>query len=91
MNGQNLRARSNFLTDDKHTSANPRVSGSADHTTRGTQSEHASPSIPRISEDRLDNIEEEERSGLEIASAALGQPERTGEVPFYTGKPLPSL
>lgn len=28
---------------------------------------------------------DEERNGLEIASAALGQPESVGEVPFYTG------
>lgn len=33
-----------------------------------------------------DNIEEEEQTGLEIASAALGRPERTGDVPFYTGR-----
>jgi hypothetical protein len=33
-----------------------------------------------------DNPEDEERNGLEIASAALGQPEKTGEVPFYAGK-----
>jgi len=33
-----------------------------------------------------DNIEDEEQTGLEIASAALGRPERTGDVPFYTGK-----
>lgn len=28
---------------------------------------------------------DEERNGLEIASAALGQPESAGEIPFYTG------
>lgn len=28
---------------------------------------------------------DEERNGLEIASAALGQPESVGEIPFYTG------
>lgn len=33
-----------------------------------------------------DNPEDEERNGLEIASAALGRPEKTGEVPFYAGK-----
>ncbi|KAJ5241152.1 C6 transcription factor [Penicillium citrinum] len=33
-----------------------------------------------------DNIEDEEQTGLEIASAALGRPERTGDVPFYTGE-----
>lgn len=33
-----------------------------------------------------DNPEDEERNGLEIASAALGQPEKMGEVPFYAGK-----
>jgi hypothetical protein len=31
------------------------------------------------------NIEDEERNGLEIAAAALGQPQRVGQVPFYTG------
>ena len=33
-----------------------------------------------------DNPEDEERNGLEIASAALGRPEKIGEVPFYAGK-----
>lgn len=33
-----------------------------------------------------DNPEDEERNGLEIASAALGRPEKVGEVPFYAGK-----
>ncbi|KAF3391515.1 hypothetical protein F1880_007907 [Penicillium rolfsii] len=32
-----------------------------------------------------DNPEDEERNGLEIASAALGMPEKIGEVPFYAG------
>lgn len=32
------------------------------------------------------NIEEEERNGIEIAAAVLEQPQRVGEVPFYTGK-----
>jgi len=36
----------------------------------------------------LSNIEDEERNSLEIADAALGQPRRRGEVPFYTGKDL---
>ncbi|KNG81942.1 C6 transcription factor [Aspergillus nomiae NRRL 13137] len=31
------------------------------------------------------DIEDEERNGDEIAAAALGQPRRVGEVPFYTG------
>ncbi|KAE8337115.1 hypothetical protein BDV24DRAFT_140595 [Aspergillus arachidicola] len=31
------------------------------------------------------NIEEAERNGIEIAAAVLGQPQRVGEVPFYTG------
>ena len=31
------------------------------------------------------NIEDEERNGLEIAAAAIGQPQRVGQVPFYTG------
>lgn len=30
-------------------------------------------------------IQDEERNGIEIAAAALGQPERVGQVPFYTG------
>ncbi|PYI05605.1 putative Zn(II)2Cys6 transcription factor [Aspergillus sclerotiicarbonarius CBS 121057] len=30
-------------------------------------------------------IQDEERNGLEIAEAALGNPERAGQVPFYTG------
>ncbi|KAJ5619291.1 fungal-specific transcription factor domain-containing protein [Penicillium lagena] len=51
------------------------------------QSEHPTPSLRRASPDpALDNFEEEERNGLEIASAALGQPERVGEVPFYAGE-----
>lgn len=32
------------------------------------------------------NIQDEERNGLEIAAAALGNPGRAGQVPFYTGK-----
>ncbi|KAL4984345.1 fungal-specific transcription factor domain-containing protein [Aspergillus falconensis] len=31
------------------------------------------------------DIQDEERNGLEIAAAALGDPERAGRVPFYTG------
>ncbi|KAB8271122.1 fungal-specific transcription factor domain-containing protein [Aspergillus minisclerotigenes] len=31
------------------------------------------------------DIEDEERNGDEIAAAALGQPRRVGEIPFYTG------
>ncbi|KAL4979726.1 fungal-specific transcription factor domain-containing protein [Aspergillus desertorum] len=31
------------------------------------------------------DIQDEERNGLEIAAAALGDPERAGCVPFYTG------
>ena len=30
-------------------------------------------------------LQNEERSGMEIASAALGKPERVGQVPYYTG------
>lgn len=33
-----------------------------------------------------DNPEDEERNGLEIASAALGRPEKIGEIYFYAGK-----
>nr|UPX44679.1 hypothetical protein FAC6B23_13 [Penicillium fuscum]UXX61836.1 hypothetical protein FAC4N16_09 [Penicillium fuscum] len=51
------------------------------------ESEHSTHSSRRASSDpRLRNFEDEERNGLEIASAALGQPERVGEVPFYTGE-----
>jgi hypothetical protein len=32
------------------------------------------------------SIQDEERNGLEIAAAALGNPGRAGQVPFYTGK-----
>lgn len=32
------------------------------------------------------NMVDEERIGLEIASAALGQPDKVGDVPFYAGK-----
>lgn len=32
-----------------------------------------------------DRIQDEERNGLEIAAAALGQREGVGQVPFYTG------
>lgn len=32
-----------------------------------------------------DGIQDEERNGIEIAAAALGQPEGVGQVPFYTG------
>ncbi|KAJ5871102.1 uncharacterized protein N7529_003455 [Penicillium soppii] len=31
------------------------------------------------------DIENEERSGVEIATAALGQPQENGQIPFYTG------
>ncbi|KAJ5923335.1 fungal-specific transcription factor domain-containing protein [Penicillium verhagenii] len=34
----------------------------------------------------MNNMADEEHNGLEIASAALGQPASVGEVPFYTGK-----
>lgn len=56
------------------------------------QSEHPTPSLRRASPDPgLDNFEDEERNGLEIASAALGQPERVGEVPFYAGRENKSM
>lgn len=55
-----------------------------DRASRGTASTTRTPEYQH-------NIEEEEQTGLEIASAALGQPERTGEVPFYTGKELSSV
>lgn len=51
--------------------------GSERPTSRFTGAEEAS--LP-------DNPEDEERNGLEIASAALGRPEKIGEVPFYAGK-----
>jgi hypothetical protein len=31
-------------------------------------------------------IDDEERNGLEIAAAAIEQPQRVGQVPFYTGE-----
>lgn len=36
-------------------------------------------------------LQNEERSGMEIASAALGKPERVGQVPYYTGNQVPLL
>lgn len=51
--------------------------GSELPTSRSTEAEEDS--LP-------DNPEDEERNGLEIASAALGRPEKMGEVPFYAGK-----
>ena len=36
-------------------------------------------------------LQNEERSGIEIASAALGRPERVGQVPYYTGSQVPLL
>ncbi|OKL62038.1 hypothetical protein UA08_02938 [Talaromyces atroroseus] len=35
-----------------------------------------------------DDVLEEERNALELADAALGQPQRVGRVPFYTGHDL---
>lgn len=50
---------------------------------------HSAQSTPRtrhaVSNPGLSNIEDEQRNGLELAEAALGQPRRIGEVPFYTG------
>lgn len=43
------------------------------------------PSRSPIVNYECDNVENEERNGIEIAEAALGQPHRAGEVPFYTG------
>lgn len=34
------------------------------------------------------DIQDEERNGLEIATAALGDPKRDGHVPFYTGESM---
>ncbi|KAJ5578146.1 fungal-specific transcription factor domain-containing protein [Penicillium hispanicum] len=42
-------------------------------------------STPAATNASSSNIEDEERNGLEIAAAALGKPQRMGEVPFYTG------
>ncbi|KAL4786961.1 fungal-specific transcription factor domain-containing protein [Aspergillus varians] len=42
-----------------------------------------SPAVPGSGEQY--NIQDEERNALEIAEAALGNPERAGQVPFYTG------
>lgn len=36
-------------------------------------------------------LQNEERSGMEIAAAALGKPERVGQVPYYTGNQVPLL
>ncbi|RAL13070.1 Zn(II)2Cys6 transcription factor [Aspergillus homomorphus CBS 101889] len=40
---------------------------------------------PAVSGSEQYSIQDEERNGLEIAAAALGNPERAGQVPFYTG------
>ncbi|PYI32697.1 hypothetical protein BP00DRAFT_340861 [Aspergillus indologenus CBS 114.80] len=40
---------------------------------------------PATSASERYSIQDEERNGLEIAEAALGNPEQAGQVPFYTG------
>ena len=82
-------AESALLPDVNQGYAPPTITRTAHLPTFHIHTEHAVSSVPQTSEPRPDHIEEEERSGLEIASAALGQPERTGEVPFYTGRELP--
>lgn len=52
-----------------------------------TQPESTRPSADGTPSDlEMINLADEERNGLEIASAALGQPDRVGDVPFYAGK-----
>ena len=34
----------------------------------------------------VNNVQDEERSGFEIATAALGQSQGSGNVPYYSGK-----
>ena len=46
---------------------------------------HVSLSADATAAREAHDIEDEERNGDEIAAAALGQPRRVGEVPFYTG------
>lgn len=60
-----------------HPSAAASRMGSELPRSRSVQAEEAS--LP-------DNPEDEERNGLEIASAALGRPEKIGEIHFYAGK-----
>lgn len=81
--GQPVPGDSSFLPTRSQEPPLAHATRSADLAPRRTQSEQAT---PRTADHRLGNIEEEVRSGLEIASAALGQPQRTGEVPFYTGE-----
>ncbi|KAL4910973.1 hypothetical protein BDW74DRAFT_172427 [Aspergillus multicolor] len=53
-----------------------------------TLQRHATDSPAQIGTSRSTSqhdIQDEERNGLEIAAAALGNPERAGQVPFYTG------
>ncbi|KAL2828388.1 C6 transcription factor [Aspergillus cavernicola] len=68
----------------------PTASGHARDTVHHDEAHIAPPgnASPRrdASLSQHDNIESEERNGLEIAAAALGQPQRTGQVPFYSGE-----
>lgn len=47
--------------------------------------QRVSANSPPASASERYSIQDEERNGLEIAEAALGNPERAGQVPFYTG------
>ena len=52
-----------------------------------TQSENTTRTVNGSPSDlEVNNMADEERNGLEIASAALGELGSVGEVPFYAGK-----
>ncbi|RAK71132.1 Zn(II)2Cys6 transcription factor [Aspergillus fijiensis CBS 313.89] len=61
--------------------------GDADRPTmpRTPAFQRVSANSPPASASERYSIQDEERNGLEIAEAALGNPERAGQVPFYTG------
>ncbi|KAI9037575.1 Zn(II)2Cys6 transcription factor [Aspergillus affinis] len=67
---------------DRTQEISPRASGPEPHMTppgNALPSPRKDVSLPQ------DPVESEERYGLEIAAAALGQPQKTGQVPFYAG------
>lgn len=55
-------------------------------TTRDSSNPPKANSNPTSSADQSRNLDEE-RSGAEIATAALGHSQRAGQVPFYIGTP----
>lgn len=60
----------------------------AETTTNSTRTFHrhsVGPSIISGSSEQS-NIQDKERNALEITAAAMGNPERDGQVPFHTGK-----